>query len=331
MLSVPSILALAVIVAVLYISISKRFLATGALVIGNFVIHLINVFSGQVAVCRDVAQCFPGDEAFLGVRTTVQNELGLHGELLAAGDPMGFLQLLTSMFIHADFLHLLGNVIVLLAFALPFEERIGHRAFLGIYLLSGGLAALAELAPVWGQPILLIGASGAVFGIIGAFAASYPNLVLPLPLPLLYIMVFVRMRVILAAGLMAAQQILFQWMSQYTPSNTAYLAHIGGLVAGILLGTTYVRGKRREAAKPAAQSTLDLSKLRQFAGSIGAQNALAQLGTCLDDPQLAQIWGEKFLEHANCPGSGGPIKIENGFVICPDGSRVDVRIVAPVA
>ncbi len=327
MLSYASILVLAIIAGVLFFALTKRFLATGSLVVGNFLVHIINVFSGRVLVCDNGLECAPDapTESILGARTVIQHELGLHGELLAAADPMGFLQLLTSMFVHADFLHLLGNVIVLLAFALPFEERIGHRPFLAIYLGTGVFAALAELAPSWGEPILLIGASGAVFGIIGAFAAAYPSLVLPLPLPLLYIMIFVRMRVIVAAGLMAAQQILLQWLSQYQPSNTAYLAHIGGLVAGIILGTTYVRHRRREASRPAPQAVLDLQKLRPFATTLSAQNALARLGTVLDDPQLAQIWGEKFLEHASCPESGGPIRIENGFVVCPDGKRIDVR------
>lgn len=319
MLNYESILALVVIVVALFAAVTKRFLATGALVVANFLVHLISVFGRGVDI-------YNASGEYLGTRTVIQQELGLHGNLLASGEPIAFLQLFTSMFVHADFFHLLGNVIVLLAFALPFEERVGHRPFLGIYILSGLLAAFAQMATIWGVPTVLMGASGAVFGVIGAFAGAYPNLVLPLPLPLGFIMIFVRMRVLVAAGVWAALQVVLQFFSAYNPgSNVAYFAHLGGLVAGLLLGVTYVRAAGKRKQKPAAEAILDINKLRPFARNLSAQNALSRLSMCIDDPQLAAIWGEKFLEHATCPGSGGPIRIDGGFVVCPDGSRHDVR------
>lgn len=319
MLSYISILAIVVILVALFAAVTKRFLATGALVVANFLVHILSAFGGRVELVNRAGEV-------VGSRSVIQHELGLHGDLLANFEPVAFLQLFTSMFVHADIWHLLGNVIVLLAFALPFEERIGHRPFLGIYLVSGLLAAAAQMTTLWGVPTVLMGASGAVFGIIGAFAGAYPNLVLPLPLPLGFIMIFVRMRVIVAAGVWSILQLVLTYFSAYNPGdNTAYLAHLGGLVAGLILGTTYVRAAGKIAGAPAKEAVLDLQKLRPFARSMWARNALEHLQSNMDDPQLAALWGEKFLEHANCTACNTRIRIEKGHAVCENDHRFDVR------
>lgn len=315
MISAVSFLAIAVILAAVAMAYTRRFLAAGALVIANLVVHLLSIFGGSYIILHEGTP--------VGTRTVIQQELGLHGDLLAAGEPIAFLQLVTSMFVHANFFHLAGNLIILLAFALPFEERIGHRAFLGMYLLSGLAGAMAQLATTWGQPILLIGASGAVFGIIGAFAGSYPRLVLPLPIPG-PIILFVRMRVIMAALLFTALQFGLLYLSG-GQDNTAYFAHIGGLAAGLVLAATYVRARKPAASGQPAKATIDLDRLRPFARSLPAQNALARLAMSMDEPVLAAAWMEKFLEHARCPQTDGPVGFDRGHLVCPDGQRIDVR------
>ncbi len=316
MLSAVSLIAIAIIAVALGLAFARKFLATGALVMANLLVHVLSIFSGRVALT------FNGET--VGTRTVIQHELGLHGDWLAAGEPIAFLQLLTSMFVHADFWHLLGNLIILLAFALPFEERIGHRPFLALYLVAGFAGALTQLTTTWGLPILMIGASGAVFGIIGAFAGAYPRLVLPLPLPLGFFIIFVRMKVMTAALVFAGLQLLYlQFLSPF--DNTAYLAHLGGLGAGLVLAATYVRTRRHGGAQP-TKVTIDVDKLRPFARNLSAQNALARLAMCMDEPELARAWMDKFVEHASCPESGGPIRLDRGHIICPDGSKVDLRL-----
>lgn len=316
MISPVSILAIAVIVTAIGLAFTRRFLAAGALVVANIVVHLLSMFGGSYVIVRNGVP--------VGTRTVIQQELGLHGDLLAAGEPIAFLQLLTSMFVHADFFHILGNLIILLAFALPFEERVGHRPFLAMYLFSGLLGALAQVSTTWGQPIVMMGASGAVFGIIGAFAGAYPRLVLPLPIPG-PIIFFVRMKVITAALLFTALQFGFLALSG-GQSSTAYFAHIGGLVAGLLLAVTFVRGRRLAGGAP-QKVTIDIDRLRPFARSLPAQNALARLASCMDEPQLARAWMEKFIDHARCPQTDGPVGMDKGFIVCPDGTRVDVRAI----
>ncbi len=316
MLSVVSLIAVAIIAAAIVLALTKRFLATGVLVVANLLVHVLSVFSGTVTLVRG--------QQVLGTRTVIQHELGLHGDLLAGGEPIAFLQMITSMFVHADFWHLLGNLIILLAFALPFEERVGHRPFLLMYLGSGIVGALAQLTTVWGQPILMIGASGAVFGIIGAFAGAFPRLVLPLPLPLGFFIIFVRMKVMTAALIFTGIQLLYlQFLSPF--DNTAYLAHLGGLGAGLIIAATYIRTRRLRPAG-VQKVVIDVDRLRPFARNLSSQNALARLAMCMDEPELARAWMEKFIEHASCPDSGGPVRLDRGVLVCPDGSRIDLRI-----
>lgn len=327
MLSLTSLLALGVIAASLGAAFTKRFPATGALMVGNIGVHIIRSFSPEVAVCRGGSVCGPGATLpdVIAVRPVVTQELGLHPEMLAGGEPLAFLQLLTHMFVHADFFHLLGNLIVLLAFALPFEERIGHRAFLGVYLLSGFVAAFAQLAPGWGDPVLMIGASGAVFGIIGAFAGSYPNLVVPLPLPLGFIMVFVRMRVIVGAAIFGVQQVLLQYLSAYnTGDNTAYFAHLGGLVAGVVLGVTYVRSRRAVVGQK-SRVVLDIRNLSPFVQDDGTRRAYGHLQVSTDEPEVFEAWLERFFVSARCPVCGGAVAPRKHEVVCTHGHRFDMR------
>lgn len=305
---------MAVIVATLAVAASGRFLATGALVIGNIVVHVLKSFGPAFLVER-------GGQTFQV--PVVQWDLSLHGDWLAAAQPQAFLQLLTHMFVHADIWHLVGNLIILLAFALPFEERIGHRAFLGMYLLSGFVAAFAQVGTSWGSPTLLLGASGAVFGIIGAFAGAYPNLVLPLPLPLFFIMIFVRMRVIVAAAVFGGLQILYLvFLSPF--DNTAYFAHLGGLVAGLVLAGTYVRRHRKDVGRE-VQSKLDLGNLGPFAQDAATRNAHRKLYDSLDQPEVFEAWMERFLESARCPTCHSPVALRRSDMVCTHGHRFDMR------
>lgn len=308
-------IAVAIIVASLAVAFSGRFLASGALVLGNVLVHLLATFGPSYLVT---------DGARSASISVIRWDLALHGDLLAAFDPLAFLQLLTHMFVHASFLHLLGNVIVLLAFALPFEERVGHRPFLAIYLISGLAAAFAQSATAWGEPIRMLGASGAVFGIIGAFAGAFPNLVLPLPLPLLYIMIFVRMRVIVAAAVFAGMQIVFQYLSG-PGDTTAYFAHLGGLVAGLVLGRTYVRSRRASMGEQAKQK-LDLAHLTVFARDEATQTVHRRLYESLDEPDVLEAWLERFFRTARCPTCEAPVALHKHEVVCTHGHRFDMRV-----
>ncbi len=303
-----SLLAFAVILVALTAAWTRRFLATGALAVALIVVHAIKVFSPVVA--------FQGHAAI-----AIDAQLALWSPNLLDGKALGFVQLITSMFVHNDLFHLLGNLIILLAFALPFEERIGHRRFLLIYLGSGIVGSLAQVAFAGDRPILLMGASGAVFGVIGAFAAAYPNLVVPLPLPLFVIMIFVRARVIVAAAAFTALQILyFVFLSPF--DNTAYAAHFGGLATGAVLGYTVAR----KASTRRAPVRVDLSALKPFAKDAGSAAALDHMTQNRDEPQVFQAWLDRFLRTARCPTCEHRVMPRHqGEIVCTQGHRFDVR------
>lgn len=314
-LSVVSLVAIAAILAALYVSWSRRFLATGALVVANLFVFVLSLVGPETR--------FVGANGVVRSIPTIHAELALLPSNLTEAPALGLLQLLTSMFVHADFWHIFGNLLILLAFALPFEERIGHRRFLFLYIVSGFAGALVQVAVDWGTPpVLMMGASGAVFGVIGAFAATYPNLIVPLPLPLFVIMLFVRMRVWVAACLFAGLQLLYLASPLSRLSNTAYFAHLGGLAAGIGLGIVLARHAPAHR-KPVA---VDLKLLSPFAHDTGTTAALDQMKANQDEPQIFQAWLDRFFRTATCPTCKHKVMPRHhGEVVCTQGHRFDVR------
>ncbi len=308
MLSVVSFVALAIIAAALYLAWTKRVLVVGVLVMANLLVFALTLFGTTLQT--DTGHSIPA----------IHWDLALHGDALAAGEPLAILQLLTSMFVHADGWHLLGNVIILLAFALPFEDRIGHRRFLGIYLGTGLAAALIQTATMWGTPSLLMGASGAVFGIIGAFAASYPNQIIAIPVPL-PIMILIRMRVLYGAIMFGALQFLLVAISA-PGDNTAYWAHVGGLIVGIGAGRLLAAEKVQQEPR----GRVDLASLTLFADDDATQGALDQAVANSDVPQVRQAWIERFFRTARCPTCGDPVlPRREGVIVCARGHNFDLR------
>ncbi len=311
-LSPVSFVAVAIILSALGIAWSKRFLAVGCLAVANLAIFLMSQFG---PVTQVGSQMFP----------TVMWELGLHPFNLVDRPGLGILQLFTSMFVHAGWGHIIGNLLILLAFALPFEERIGGRRFVLIYLASGLVGSLVQVVSTAGDADVLVGASGAIFGIIGAFAASYPNVIVPLPLPLMFIMIFVRMRVWIAALVFSIAQVALYSISNLSGGfdATAYMAHFGGLVGGIILGVTVVRGRSGTARRPVA---VDLDLLAPFARDAGTGQALSMMRENHDEPEIFQAWLDRFFRSATCPTCKHKVMPRHhGEIVCTQGHQFDVR------
>jgi membrane associated rhomboid family serine protease len=309
-----SVVAVGIIVAALLVAWSRRFIAAGSLVVANIVLFVLTHFG-------------PHERVGVASVPTLHLELVLDASNLDPVTPLGLLQVLTSMFLHADFLHLVGNVIILLAFALPFEERIGPRAFLLVYLLTGLAGTLLQVAVSWGEPLLLLGASGAVFGIIGAFAGAYPNTVVPLPLPLMVMVIFVRMRV-WVAGLVFAS-IEWVYLAFFSGmDNVAHWAHLGGLFAGIFAGSVLVR--QTIAHRRSQPVRVDLEALAPFARDPGTNQALAHMRANSDEPAIFQAWLDRFFRSATCPTCSHRVAPRHkGEIVCTQGHKFDVRTDRP--
>ena len=113
------------------------------------------------------------------------------------------LRLFSALFLHADWIHLLGNLVFLLIFGLPAERVMGGGRILALFLLGGAVANLAAVLAIGAPDRVIIGASGAVSAVIGAYLALFPGARLGVVLPLGIFLQFVRVPASLLIGLWA--------------------------------------------------------------------------------------------------------------------------------
>jgi membrane associated rhomboid family serine protease len=151
-----------------------------------------------------------------------------------------YLTLLTSMFMHASWLHIGGNMLYLWIFGDNIEDRIGHVKFLLFYLVCGLAASAADILFKTDSVIPSLGASGAIAGVLGAYLVLFPQR---------KVRVLVSRQVVnMPAFMVLGLWILLQIFSQISvvggeAGGVAYMAHIGGFIAGIVL--IFLLGGRR--------------------------------------------------------------------------------------
>ena len=148
-----------------------------------------------------------------------------------------YLTLVTYQFLHADILHLLGNMIFLWVFGDDVEEAMGSLRFVGFYLGCGAVAALAFAASAPHSQMPLIGASGAIAGVLAAYLMFRPCQKVSVFVPYILLWIFIRPMVRIDAFWVLGGWIVLQlWaISVQTQDNVAYMAHVGGMVAGFAL------------------------------------------------------------------------------------------------
>ncbi len=154
-------------------------------------------------------------------------------------NPVGeFATLFTSMFMHAGWVHLGGNMLYLWIFGDNVEDRFGHARFILFYLLCGLGATFAQLAFSLGSNIPNLGASGAIAGVLGAYILMFPKR----NIRVLQGQRILQVPALIVIGLWIVLQ-LFSGIGSISAADTggvAYMAHIGGFVAGFVL--TYLLG-----------------------------------------------------------------------------------------
>ena len=142
-----------------------------------------------------------------------------------------YLSLLTSMFLHGGLLHLAGNMLFLWIFGNNIEDRFGRVRYLAFYLIGGFVAAVAHIAVQPRSTIPIVGASGAIAAVMGAYLVLYPKA--KVTTALTFFVIFVRK--ISAVWLLA-----FWFVSQFflaPGSGVAWVAHVGGFVFGALVAS----------------------------------------------------------------------------------------------
>ena len=146
-----------------------------------------------------------------------------------------WLTLFTSMFMHGGWLHLLGNMLFLFVFGDNVEAFFGHLRYLGFYLVCGLAASLAQVFSDPSSVIPSLGASGAISGVLAAYLVLFPRNPVRVLVLLRIIPWIIEVPALVMIGLWAALQFLNAFSGQAGLSGVAYMAHVGGFVAGLVL------------------------------------------------------------------------------------------------
>jgi membrane associated rhomboid family serine protease len=153
---------------------------------------------------------------------------------VSAGE--GYWTVVTSMFLHGGLLHIGGNMLFLWIFGDNLEDALGHIGFLLFYLACGALAALTQVWPTPYSNVPMVGASGAIAGVMGGYLLLFPRARVDI---LIILIVIIRM-ITLPAWMMLGLWFAIQLAGSYTSfgvsqGGVAHLAHAGGFAAGVLL------------------------------------------------------------------------------------------------
>jgi membrane associated rhomboid family serine protease len=145
------------------------------------------------------------------------------------------LTVFTSMFMHGGFMHLAGNMLYLWIFGNNVEDAMGHVRFVIFYLLCGIAAVFGQVLQNPASEIPMIGASGAISGVLGAYLLLYPHARILVLIPLGFYAHMVRLPAGLVLGIWFAIQIFSSLAADPNSAGVAWFAHIGGFVAGLAL------------------------------------------------------------------------------------------------
>lgn len=164
--------------------------------------------------------------------------------------PQIVLTILTALFIHGGWLHIFGNMIFLWVFGDNVEDRLGHVAYLVFYLVAGIVASLVQGLIDPSSVVPVLGASGAIAGILGAYLIFFPRAVVRVVIPFFFlILIPIPVPAILMIGLWFFQN-LFSGVATISSAaapdqGTAWFAHIGGFIFGMLIALSLAPFLRR--------------------------------------------------------------------------------------
>ncbi len=278
---------------VAYYCIRNEFMVSQSLVFINFAI-----FAVWAVIYRISPQM--GYDAFF--------ELGFRSMYLESPE-FGLLTLISAMFMHGGPMHLLMNMLILILMGVPFEDRIGSRAFLRIYFISGIIGSLVtgsiSVLNETGLETINIGASGAVFGIMGGFALLYPRDEIPMLLGPIFMH---RVPVLLATLVFIGMETLYVGLG--TEDGIGHGTHMASFIAGVFLAP-YFTSKKEVETNP----EIGLERLVKLSGITKKGNYELQMIKDSDEPELIDAWLDKFWELQECPDCGEPVNMQG---VCSD-------------
>ena len=146
-----------------------------------------------------------------------------------------YLTIFSSMFMHGGFMHLIGNMLYMWIFADNIEDNLGPKKFIVFYLLCGIGAAMAQVLADPSSQVPMIGASGAIGGVLGAYIINYPKAKVLVLIPLGFFLFSQKIRALYVLGFWFILQFINSSMMSSQGGGVAYAAHIGGFVSGMIL------------------------------------------------------------------------------------------------
>ncbi len=231
-------------------------LVTVSLILVNVVAFLLSIGEGG-DLWNGPGAAFVFDWGFIPYEASNPGEQCVpRGQEVLCGDVPGqpalVLTAITSMFLHGGLLHLAGNMLFLWVFGNNVEDSMGRVRFLAFYVLGGLAAILGQFLVGADEPVPLIGASGAVAGVLGGYLLLYPRARV---VTLVFIVLFftiLELPALFFLGFWFLQQVAFGYFDLAGPASdsggVAYFAHIGGFVFGALLIRAFARRRRPTAA-----------------------------------------------------------------------------------
>ena len=213
---------------------------------------------------------------------------------------------------HSTPLHILGNMLILYLLGLPLEERIGTRNFTIIYFSTGIVATVSFFLFHMDSYSLLLGASGAIYGIGGAFLILYPRDRVPMMLGPIFT---TRAPIWITVGAMFAMETILVFM--VFDDGIAHLAHVTGAITGIFLAPLIVK----KTVDTKEESKIDLDALRSLAMN-DTQREIVEKIANETEKDVRDAWLQYFFEHeARCPKCKRHVKMAS-VIKCECGETV---------
>jgi membrane associated rhomboid family serine protease len=229
---------------------------------------------------------------------------------------------LTMVFVHAGWEHILGNLLIFLTAGPALEDRIGERKFLVIFFLAALAAEAAQVVLSFALPrvvppdSLALGASGAIFGVLTAFAVRYPREQLPL---------FFFFVIWVPAFLVLLLYLGLNVVYMFTDTSIAWWGHFGGFLVGLAFAYTLpARPGATLSLRARARGLPDASKLEALARTPETRSILERIrqftpeARTADDAHYADAWLDRFFAKATCP-QGHAFRREGLRATCAGG------------
>jgi membrane associated rhomboid family serine protease len=292
-----SIVSIMIIVFIFALGAIRRFTMTYLLIMGNLVIYFLTIVS------------FSGFGSYAS--SPIQLDLGLRPVYLASGD--NIYTLFTHMFVHSTIAHVIVNMLFLFLIGVQLESRIGKGRFTSIFVIAGLAGGVLQSLVDWGTGVLIIGASGAISGVMGAMILLYPRDETPMFLGPLFLP---RVPVWMSVGSWFAIQVVMVFLDS---GPVAYSAHIGGFLAGMVLAQII------SMKEPAVERmSFDVDSLEPLATTPEMKNAIHMIKNAKEE-DVRKAWLEYFAERTRCPKCGSEMAIKGNKLICSCGNEVLVK------